>query len=402
MRSRRRAVRPASRLRFPRRTIRLRLTALYGSLFLGSGIVLLVITFLLVHSLLVDHLFSTGLPPSTPRDAPIRATTVQAADLHQVLIPAAIALTFMAVVSVALGWVVAGRVLRPLRIITAAARQMSDRNLHERLAIDGPDDEIKDLGDTIDGMLAQLEGAFNAQQRFVANASHELRTPLALTRAMLQVALANPALTLDSLRSTCEDVIDAGREQEQLLEALLTLARSQGGLDHRTRVDLAAITADVLRSLQDTAAARGVNVDSEVGPAAVSGDARLLERMVSNLVENALRYNVRGGKVTVSTSAAAGATLAVTNSGPQVPADQVSRLLQPFQRLDAERAGQHDGLGLGLSIVAAIASAHDASLDAQPGPAGGLAIQISFPAHEAGSGTRAAAVIPTLSTTDAH
>jgi signal transduction histidine kinase len=381
VRSRRRTVRPASRLWFPRRTIRLRLTALYGSLFLGSGVVLLAITFLLVHSLLVDQLFGAGPSPSTPRDAPIRATTAQTADLHQVLIPAAIALTFMAVVSVALGWVVAGRVLRPLRIMTAAARQMSDRNLHERLAIAGPDDEIKDLGDTIDGLLARLEGAFNAQRRFAANASHELRTPLALTRAMLQVALADPALTLDSLRSTCEDVMDTGREQEQLLEALLTLARSQGGLDHSSRVDLGAITADVLRSFQDSAAAREVSVDGEVSPAAVSGDARLLERTVSNLVENALRYNIQGGRVTVRTGTAAGrTTLAVTNSGPQVPADQIARLLQPFQRLDAERVGQHDGLGLGLSIVAAIASAHDASLTAQPGPAGGLAIQISFPA----------------------
>jgi signal transduction histidine kinase len=383
VRARRRTVRPALRLRFPRHTIRLRLTALYGSLFLGSGIVLLAITFLLVHSLLVDHLFNTGPSPSTPRDAPIHTTAVQTADLQQVLIPTAIALIFMAVVSVALGWVVAGRALRPLRIMTAAARQMSDRNLDERLAIAGPDDEIKDLGDTIDGLLARLEGAFNAQRRFVANASHELRTPLTLTRAMLQVALADPALTLDSLRSTCQDVLDTGREQELLLEALLTLARSQRGLDHSARVDLAAITAEVLRSFRDSAAARGVSIDSEVGPAAVSGDALLLERTVSNLVENALRYNVRGGRVTVRTGTAAGrVALTVTNSGPQVPADQIARLLQPFQRLDAERLSQHDGLGLGLglSIVAAIASAHDASLTAQPGPAGGLAIQISFPA----------------------
>ena len=177
----------------------------------------------------------------------------QTADLHQFLIWSLIALGIMAVVSIALGWLVAGRVLRPVRAMTASARLISDRNLHQRLALDGPHDEFKDLGDTIDGLLARLEQAFESQQRFVANASHELRTPLTLGRTMLQVALSDPSLTLNSLRATCEEVLDAGREQEQLIEALLTLARSQRGLDHSGTIDIAAIANDVVQSRRSDA-----------------------------------------------------------------------------------------------------------------------------------------------------
>ncbi len=164
--------------------------------------------------------------------------------------------------SVLLGWLAAGRVLRPLRVMTTTTRQISERNLHERLALAGPDDELKDLGDTIDGLLARLEAAFDSQRRFVANASHELRTPLMLSQTLLQVALANPAITLDSLRAACQEAIDAGKDQAQLIDALLTLARSQRGLDHREPVDLTAVVNDALNAHEPSAAARGLQVDA--------------------------------------------------------------------------------------------------------------------------------------------
>ena len=264
--------------------------------------------------------------------------------------------------------------------MTATTRQISEHNLHERLALHGPNDEIKDLGDTIDGLLTRLEGAFDAQRRFVANASHELRTPLTLGRAMLQVALADPGLTLDSLRTTCEQVLDAGTEQEHLIEALLTLARSQRGLDRRERFDLAHVAGDVVESREPDATAGGLTIHAALEPTQVFGDLRLIERLLSNLVENALRYNVPSGRVDIAVGARAGnPTLRVTNSGPLVPTTQIDRLLQPFQRLAADRVGEHEGLGLGLSIVAAIATAHGATLNVHPREAGGLDIDVIFP-----------------------
>jgi len=283
------------------------------------------------------------------------------------------------VVSVVLGWLVAGRILRPLPAMTAATRQISEDDLHRRLAMPGPGDELTDLADTIDGLLARLQAAFDAQRNFVANASHELRTPLTLERAMLEVALADPAATAESLRSTCEDVLGAGQQQERLIEALLTLARSQSGLDHREPFDLAEVAAQALDARRPQAQARGLNVDAVLVPAPVTGDPRLAERLVANLTDNALRYNVPGGRVEVMTGTRHGcAVLLVTNTGPEVPADQVHRLLQPFQRLSPDRAGEPGGSGLGLSIVAAIAKAHGAGISACPGRDGGLDIEVSF------------------------
>jgi signal transduction histidine kinase len=372
------------RRRLPRPTVRLRLTALYGGLFLLSGAGLLAVT-----SLFVAGVPGQLLPPGPPgygralagtgSPDPMRAS-ISAALVHDLVVRSGMALAIMAVVSVCLGWLVAGRALRPLRVITATTRQISENNLHRRLALDGPDDEIKDLADTVDGLLARLEGSFDAQRRFVANASHELRTPITLGRAMLQVALANPALTLDSLRSACEEVLDAGRHQEGLIEALLTLATSQAGLAHRDCVDLGVVAANAVHSHEADAAARGLSLEAACSSAPISGDARLVERMASNLVENALRHNVRGGRVQVTVDAKQGhARLRVTNTGPHVAADQIERLLQPFQRLDAERAGTHDGLGLGLSIVAAIVKAHGATLAIDPGLDGGLYVEVRLP-----------------------
>jgi signal transduction histidine kinase len=369
----------------PRRTVRLRLTLLYGCLFLLSGAGLLAVTYLLMHNALAMQTSGGSLPRSAggrivhaPADNGL--PTQQAADLHQLLVQSAIALAIMAVVSIGFGWLVAGRVLKPLRVMTATTRRISERSLHERLAVGGPDDELKDLSGTIDELLARLEAAFDSQRRFVANASHELRTPLMLTQTMLQVALADPNLTLDSLRSTCQDVIAAGKDQAQLIDALLILARSQRGLDHRDPVDLAAVVADVLDSAEATAASAGLTVDTTIQPALVAGDERLVRTLVTNLVNNAIRYNRPRGNIQILATTQAGRPLLrVTNTGPPVPGGQIDRLLQPFQRLNDQRSTGRDGLGLGLSVVAAIAAAHGAALSLHPQPTGGMTVDVAFP-----------------------
>jgi len=381
---------PRLRFRPPRRTIRLRLTLVYGVLFLASAVGLLAITHELVTHPFVGSMvcrdLGTVVPGSPPGDYPNtlcfdpQREQDAAANLHYFLVTSTIALAIMAVVSVALGWLVAGRVLRPLRAMTAATREISERNLQERLGIQGPPDELKDLGDTIDELLARLEGAFDAQRRFVANASHELRTPLTVSRAMLEVALADPALDLDSLRSTCEEVLVAQEHQEQLVEALLTLARSERGLDRRESVDFERLVGQVLQAHLPEAAARGVTVDAALGPALIAGDPRLIERLVVNLVENAIRHNVREGRIGVAVGNRPRCVVfEVSNTGPVVPDDQVGRLLEPFQRLAMDGAAGRDGLGLGLSIVAAVATAHAAAMRARPGPDGGLHVEVCFP-----------------------
>jgi signal transduction histidine kinase len=379
---------PVFRPHLPRRTVRLRLTLLYGCLFLLSGAGLLAVTYVLVHNALAGPLQALGgSPPRSLGGGIVHAPAgdngllaQQAADLHQLLVQSAIALAIMAVVSIGLGWVVAGRVLKPLRVMTATTRRISERSLHERLTVGGPDDELKDLGDTVDELLARLEAAFDSQRRFVANASHELRTPLMVTQTMLQVALADPGLTLGSLRSTCQDVIDVGKDQAQLIDALLILARSQRGLDHRGPVDLAAVVADALDSAEPTATSADLTVDTTIQPALVAGDERLIRTLVTNLVSNAIRYNRPRGNIQILATPQAGRSLLrVTNTGPPVPGDQIDRLLQPFQRLNDQQSTDRDSLGLGLSIVAAIAAAHGATLSLHPQPTGGMTVDVAFP-----------------------
>ncbi len=389
--------------RLPRRTVRLRLTALYGALFLACGAGLLAITITIV--------LARGWPPPQERMAGVavgpgtsqarihqlqarsrqlqaqyaaQAAHQHAAAVNQLLASSGIALAAMTVASAVLGWVVAGRVLRPLRQMTAATRRISEDNLDQRLAVPGPGDELKDLGDTIDGLLARLEAAFGAQRQFVANASHELRTPLTLTRTLLQTVLTDPRPTLASYRATCQDVLAAGEHQERLIEALLTLARSQRGLDHREPLDLAAITTSALHSCEPDAAARGLAISASMTTAPILGDARLLQRLAANLIGNAIRHNIPGGQVGIRVTAdGPRATLTITNTGPVIPAGQLTRLLEPFQRLPDGRRADQEGLGLGLPIVAAIAKAHNATLTITPGRPGGLIIEISFPATPA-------------------
>ena len=378
-------------VRLPRRTVRLRLTALYGGLFLASGAGLLAITISIVMARGWPPPGSAGTVGIAKGTSPARIHQIAAqaaaqaahqhtAAVHQLVFSSAVALAVMTLLSVALGWAVAGRVLRPLRAMTAATRQISEDNLAERLALTGPADELKDLANTIDGLLARLQAAFDAQRQFVANASHELRTPLALTRTLLQTVLTDPRPTVTSFRDTCEEVLEAGIQQERMIEALLTLARSQRGLDHRDLVDLAVITSDVLHACQPDATQRRIVISVGIGTAPVLGDPRLLQRLAANLIDNAVRHNTDGGRIDIHVTRSGNrATLSVTNTGPVIPADQITRLLQPFQRLAARQQSGGDGAGLGLSIVAAIVKAHNATMTINPGPRGGLDIQVGFP-----------------------
>jgi signal transduction histidine kinase len=382
----------------PRRTVRLRLTLLYSGLFLLSGVALLVILYLLVGDritvLVNDPNVESRLPVQTcvwPDDSPSPSTSPCSqlartiADQQRtpsvrrlLLIRSGIALAIMTVVSLALGWLMAGRVLRPLRRITATTRHVSAHNLHERLALTGPDDELKELGDTVDGLLARLEASFAAQRQFVANASHELRTPLARQRTLLEVALDDPDPRVGTLLVTCERVLRAGLQQERLIEALLTLARSERGLEHRDPIDLRAVTAEIVVGGGPGCT---VSVRAAVGSAAILGDRRLIERLIANLVDNAVHHNHPDGHVDVTTETVDGRpVLRVANSGPVVPAAEIARLLQPFQRATNRRQANPDGLGLGLPIAVAIAVAHDAELRARPRPGGGLIAEVTFPA----------------------
>jgi signal transduction histidine kinase len=383
------------RERLPQSSVRLRLTLLYGALFLVSGAGLLTVNYILVRRRYLGNFFvvtdSTTAqmsvtvvgkaPPISQgvlskQELAAQAQETSTAALHQLLLQSGIALGLMALVSIWLGWVIAGRALRPLRTITNAARDISANNLHRRLALEGPDDEVKQLANTFDDLLGRLEASFDAQRQFVANASHELRTPLTLERTLIEVALADPNATTETLKATFERVLAAGAQQERLIEALLTLSRSQRGLDRREPFDLADIAADVLEARSpDT-----LQIDTALHPAPTSGDPRLGERLVANLVDNAVRHNVAGGWVDVATTTRAGqAILTIANTGPVIRPGDLDRLYQPFQRLDAERNGDQDGLGLGLSIVNAIVGAHGATIATRARPRGGLSIEVTFP-----------------------
>jgi signal transduction histidine kinase len=353
-----------------KRRLRARLAVLYACLLLGSGVLLLVIADLPLTTFGRAQAHTAG-----GRSGPVRSFT----NLPEVLAYSAIALAVLAVLSVALGWLVADRALRPLRVITSAARAVSASSLDERLNVAGAYEEFRELGDTLNGLFARLEAAFESQRHFVANASHELRTPLAAERTVLQVALADPAASAESLRAACQQVLQLGEQQERLINALLTLATGQSGLRHREPFDLAEVTSRVVAGRRPDADRRGVRVAAGLGPAVVAGDPALAESLVANLLDNAVRYNVPDGHVQVSTGTHSSRPwLSVSNTGPVVPPDEIGRLLEPFQQLDGERTGHDGGHGLGMAIVAAVASAHAADLAVSARPEGGLDVTVTF------------------------
>jgi signal transduction histidine kinase len=451
---------PPSWLRLPRRTARLRLTALYGGLFLLSGVALVAITYGLFerateyrtprlpkvpHTPAIGHLqlplplaqalphleqvqrqlvqdqYQLKLPPhqgpafqlpvarlAKEQDQLHRSqhqlaqavhqlagavhqvaqagsvqTAQRAADSHQLLVNSGIALAIVAVLAVLAGWLVAGRMLRPIRTITRTARRISSTSLHERLALDGPQDELKQLGDTLDDLFGRLDAAFEAQRHFVANASHELRAPLTRQRALIQVALADPDANFNSLRAAHERVLASEQQLEQMIDALLALTRGQAGLERREHLDLAAIAAQALLARELEAADSDLDVHATLAAAPAAGDPRLLERLMANLLDNAIRHNASGGDVEMTTGMRdRHAILTIANTGPTIQPEQIQRLFEPFQRLDGARTHHSNGHGLGLSIVQAIANAHDAELITRARPGGGLTIEVSFPPTE--------------------
>jgi signal transduction histidine kinase len=377
----------------PRRSVRLRLTALYTVLFLLSGVVLLAITsgVVVASSAVTAHAPPQPNPQSALARAQARIHQLQAelnahtlpGVSHQLLVGSAVALGVMTVASAALGWIVAGRVLRPLRAITAATRRISADSLHERLALAGPRDELADLADTIDGLLERLDGAFAAQRRFAANAAHELRTPLTTMRASVDVAAAKPGPVPGQTIALAGRLRAELDRVDELLDGLLALARAQHGvLPDRAVLSLGALVSASLAARSGAIAARKLTVQHTDSPggAWVAGSQPLLRRMVDNVIDNAIGHNFDGGWISVTTGAdGAVAVLAVETGGEILDQRQVDQLAQPFQRLGADRTGSKGGAGLGLSIVAAIADAHGGTLDLRARPEGGLRAAIGLP-----------------------
>jgi two-component system sensor histidine kinase VanS len=396
---------PRRMLHLPSRTVRLRLTLLYSGLFLVSGAVLLAITYLLFRSRTGPNLVVPGGNATGPRalkealanpDVALyvrsvaerqyaQAVSRHAEDLHQLLVRSGIALAIMTVVSIALGWLVAGRILRPLRAMTATTRQISERNLHERLAFSGSRDELKDLADTIDGLLARLEAHVAEQRRFAANASHELRTPLAVTQTLLDVARSDPKRDdgelVERLHAVNTRAID-------LTEALLLLSRADQRSFTREDIDLSLMAEEATETLLPLAEERGVAIETSVEMTRTIGSRPLLLQLSTNLVHNAIVHNLPDhGTVWISTSARPDAVeLTVENTGKPLAPETVSTLAERFLRGDERVRADDSGVGLGLAIVESIAQAHDGTLTLSPRAAGGLRVTVQLPAAPSHTG----------------
>jgi signal transduction histidine kinase len=387
------------------RKVRTRLALLYAGLFLISGSALLGLTYGLVAAnlpttssspasgtgfssqqlaklavvckqphpdlgtvVLCKQAFSAGEKAAT--------ATVRQRALNSLLLFSLLGLGVMTVASGGLGWFVSGRVLRPVRAITETARRASDQHLGERLALTGPRDELRELADTFDDMLTRLDLAFAAQRRFVANASHELRTPLTVMRTAIEVALAKPARTTQQLEDMAVRVRRHIDRAENMIEALLVLAISDQGLGSRELLDLSAVAEDALELAAPGIARLGLRVEAELAPAETTGDQQLIERMIWNLVDNAVRHNKPGGWIRVITGTyGPGVSLTIANSGTKVPADAVPTLVEPFRRIESGGGG----VGLGLSIAQSVSTAHGAELDVRSQPEGGLRISVILP-----------------------
>jgi signal transduction histidine kinase len=344
----------------------MQLTALYALVLSASAVAVLGITIVLAFGFRATSVRSvTGA---------VRSNQLSR-DFVAIMLGGGIALAIVAVVSVWVAWLLAGRVLSPLRSITSAARDISATSLGRRLALDGPDDELKELGDTFDGLLERLDVSFSAQRQFVANASHELRTPLARLKTLTQVALSDPSADVASLRAAHERVLASEQQLEQLIEALLALAEGEQTSDRRVQLDLGSVVARVLDGRTAEIEARELRLDASLEPTVATGDPRLVERLVDNLVDNAIRHNERGGWIEVSTS---GEAVSVANGGAPISAEALERIKRPFGRGAGERQGRADGYGLGLSIVQAIAAAQGAVISVSAPGDGGLRIEVQF------------------------
>jgi len=348
----------------PRATIRLRLTLLYAALLVTCTAVLLGMSWWLLGG----HLDRT-LPPAY-------ADAVMGRLAGQYVL----AVLGAALVALGLGWVIAGHVLKPIRGMVDTARRVSERHLDERIALDGPDDELRELAATLDDMLDRLQEALESQRRFVANASHELRTPLTVIRAQTDVALADPHATVEDLRAMGSIVLETTDRMELLLESLLKLARGSRGELAGEPLDLAGLAGRVVDGARAEAADAEVALRLRAEPVSVAGDSILIERLLANLVENALRHNVPGGfaEVEVIRSASGGATVRVTNGGARIPPEALERLAEPFERVARHHTPR--GSGLGLSIVRAVAEAHGGALTLEARPDGGLGVGVDLPA----------------------
>jgi signal transduction histidine kinase len=375
-----------------RTTLRLRLTLIYSAVALTVGLLLLLLSMVLVDRALQAGSLSPSLPIAVPRrDGPPVLTTLGAVQddlrreaLSSLLRQGLLALLVVGAAGVALSYALAGRVLRPLQEITAAAQRLSVERLDARIALPGPEDELKELADTFDDMLGRLQRSFEAQRRFVADASHELRTPLAVMRTEVDVALADPDADVAELRAAAEVVRDATIRADRLVDSLLLLARSErlqvDGLPLREQVALPDVARAALHAVAGEVEQRGLQVAHALQPAAVLGDRGLLERLAGNLVENAVRHNVDGGWLRVDTDTVGGrARLAVESTGPVVPPDEVPGLFSPFRRSGTARTAR-TGAGLGLAIVRAVAEVHGGTATAVARPGGGLAVTVDLPA----------------------
>jgi signal transduction histidine kinase len=402
-----------------RRPVRLRLALVYSGLFLLAGTVLLAVTYGLVADSLSAsqntsrELAAKSLPPTSADSEFVRicksgqavtpdqlqrckqlaqeafysaakagAANARAQTLNHLLSISVTTFALMALLSAVLGWIVAGRALRPVHAITAAARRASEENLGERIALHGPPDELKELADTFDAMLARLEAAFASQRRFVANASHELRTPLTVMRTAIDVTLAKPTRTPEQLEAMAIEVRQAVERAEAMIEALLTLARSDRGQGTRAELDVAVFAEDAIEAAEPAIRERSLQVAAALEPGIAVGDPVLVERLVANLVDNAVRHNVPDGWIEVLTGNRDGmAFISVANSGPVIGESEVPSLFEPFhRRFPHQGPDGHDGAGLGLSIVQSVVAAHNGQVSAYPPPDGGLSVMVLLPA----------------------
>ena len=367
--------------RLRRRTIRVRLAGLFFAVFLASGVVLLAVTFVIWQGR-TGTLHAVPVPTTGPQN-PATGITPVSSDRHQLLIASGTALAIMAGASLAVGWLVAGRFLRPLRTITATTREISATSLHERLNLTGPEDELKELADTFDELLDRLERSFAFERQFVANASHELRTPLAAMRTSLDVAMAKPGPVPPHIRTLGDRLRRELDHVDRLLESFLTLAHTQQRpLGDESTVSLTELARRAIERRADAIAAMGLDVEEQQQrpDAWVTGSQTLLSRMIENVIDNSIGHNQPGGWARVRTAVEdKRAHLVVENGGPVLDGDQVRQLTQPFRRIGNERTGSDNGSGLGLAIVSTIVEVHGGTLDLEALTGGGLRVVITLP-----------------------